>query len=202
MASLAGNAAQSGGAREEYLVRGAYLACSCGTHHRRLNLPRSHGVYIKDREHCLMNAADCKPGEGQGYNIPPFGICQAEGFPRSGKQPVLLKTETINPLTGEAYRDINGHVIKFEDNVKGCRCEAAIEGMWQGTHTKTCVCLKGETPYPPLTTGSYLVCKYGGVIWPINSGQEPLDPPKADPEIAVLPRKEKLTPPSGMPRPT
>jgi hypothetical protein len=175
----------NGNAREEYLVRGAYPVCEYGTHHRRLNLPWSHGVYIKDKEHCLMNAADCKPGEGQGYNIPPFGICQAPNFPRGGKDTVLLKTETVNPLTGETYRDANGRSIKFEDNVKGCRCEAFFEGMWQNTHSKTLVCLKGETPYPALTTGSFLYCKYGGHVYPINSGQPMLDPPKADPKITV-----------------
>jgi hypothetical protein len=170
----------NGNVQEEYLVRGAYLACEYGTHHRRLNLPWSHGVYIKDKEHCLMNAADCKPGEGQGYNIPPFGICQAPNFPRGGKDTVLLKTETVNPLTGETYKDANGRSIKFDDNVKGCRCEAFFEGMWQNTHSKTLVCLKGETPYPALTTGSFLYCKYGGHVYPINSGQPMLDPPKAE----------------------
>jgi hypothetical protein len=185
----------NGNVREEYLVRGAYLACEYGTHHRRLNLPWSHGVYIKDKEHCLMNAADCAPGEGQGYNIPPFGICQAPGFPRDGKKPILLKTETVNPLTGETYRDANGRSIKFEDNVKGCRCEAIFEkNMWQNTHSKTLVCLKGETPYPALTTGSFLYCKYGGHVYPINSGQPMLDPPKADVELLALIQETEIQP--------
>jgi hypothetical protein len=185
----------NGNVQEEYLVRGAYLACEYGTHHRRLNLPWSHGVYIKDKEHCLMNAADCKPGEGQGYNIPPFGICQAPNFPRGGKDTVLLKTETVNPLTGETYRDANGRSIKFEDNVKGCRCEAVFEkNMWQNTHSKTLVCLKGETPYPALTTGSFLYCKYGGHVYPINSGQPMLDPPKADVELLALIQETEIQP--------
>jgi hypothetical protein len=185
----------NGDAREEYLVRGAYLACEYGTHHRRLNLPRSHGVYIKDKEHCLMNAADCKPGEGQGYNIPPFGICQAPDFPRGGKETILLKTETVNPLTGETYRDVNGRTMKFEDNVKGCRCEAIFENnMWQNTHSKTLVCLKGETPYPALTTGSFLYCKYGGHVYPINSGQPDLDPPKADATLLALTQETEIKP--------
>jgi hypothetical protein len=168
----------------EYLVRGAYLGCEYGTHHRRLNLPRSHGSYIKDREHCLMNAMDCKPGEGKGYNIPPFGICQSPHFPCSGK-PILLKTETVNPLNGAPYRDENNNIIRFEDNVKGYRCEAVIVGTWQNTNTETLIGLKGETPYEALTTDSFLVCKYCGIIAPINSGQPDLDPAKADPEIIV-----------------
>jgi hypothetical protein len=179
-ASLANLNGSSDNAPEEYLVRGAYLACTYGTHHRRLNLPRSHGVYIKDRDHCLMNAADCKPGEGQGYNIPPFGICRAPGFPRGDKPTVLLKTETKNPLTGEPYRDGNGRTVNAEENVKGCRCEAAfVDNLWQNTHSKTLVHLKGEPLYPALTTNSCLVCEYGGLVYPINSGQEALDPPKA-----------------------
>lgn len=30
----------------EYVVRGALLYCDCGSHHRRLNLPKCHDIYI------------------------------------------------------------------------------------------------------------------------------------------------------------
>jgi hypothetical protein len=66
--------------------------------------------------------------------------------------------------------------------------------MWQNTHSKTLVCLKGETPYPALTTGSFLYCKYGGHVYPINSGQPMLDPPKADAELLALTQETEIQP--------
>jgi hypothetical protein len=41
----------------EYLVRGATLICSNGTHKRKLNLPKCHGVYIG--EHPVMHELEC-----------------------------------------------------------------------------------------------------------------------------------------------
>ena len=43
-----------------YVVRGATMYCSCGTHTRKLDMPASHGSYIRDK--AMMNRTDCKVG--------------------------------------------------------------------------------------------------------------------------------------------
>ncbi|MDR0266767.1 DUF4280 domain-containing protein [Paenibacillus sp.] len=55
---------------DTYVVRGAELTCSEGTHPSILNLPLSHGVYIKDKP--VMNVADCVVQK----NIGLFGFCK------------------------------------------------------------------------------------------------------------------------------
>ena len=60
-----------------YLVRGAELYCSCGTHKRKLNLPTCHGVYTNGKP--MMHEEDCEVGDDK--NIPSFGICQSEENP-------------------------------------------------------------------------------------------------------------------------
>ena len=57
-----------------YVVRGATIYCTCGTHMRKLDMPVSHGSFIRDK--AMMNNADCKVGIDQ--NIPPFGACHSE----------------------------------------------------------------------------------------------------------------------------
>jgi hypothetical protein len=161
------------GVRQAYLVRGAWLECNYGSHHRRLNLPRTHGVYIGNE--AVINAMDCKGGEGS--NVPPFGVCSAPDCPHSGGT-VLLKAEKKNPLTGELYKDQNGYPLEIDDNVKGYPCAVKIVGPWQNTHSKTLIGLKGEPHYEAVTTASFLVCKYCGIIEPINSGQPLLEPAK------------------------
>lgn len=55
---------------DTYVVRGAELTCSEGTLPSSLNLPQSHGVYIKDKP--VMNIADCEIDK----NIGLFGFCK------------------------------------------------------------------------------------------------------------------------------
>ena len=54
-----------------YVVRGATIYCTCGSHTRKLDMPVSHGSYIRDK--AMLNNEDCKVGIDQ--NIPPFGAC-------------------------------------------------------------------------------------------------------------------------------
>ena len=150
-----------------YLVRGAYLRCSCGTHTRKLNLPFSHGSYIGNVEYPLMNAMDNVPGEGSG-NISPFGICQSQACPNN-LGTILLKSEKVDPVTGQL------HPVYTEDNVKGPPCMAIIVGPWQNTHPETMIGAAGETQYEAITVGSFLVCLYEGIIEPLTSGQPLLD---------------------------
>ena len=57
----------------EYVVRGAFMHCSLGTHDRKINLPVSHGSYVKGE--AILNKKDTATGA----NIPFFGICTKTG---------------------------------------------------------------------------------------------------------------------------
>ena len=139
----------------EYLVRGAELKCTCGSNKRKMNLNECHGVYIKG--HAVVHELDCMQGDEQ--NITWFGVCEK-------KEP---DTE---------------HILAVgDDGIKhsGKKCKPHIIGVWidsyDGTkiadHEEGVVDNEGSsTGYNTLTVGSFLVCKYGGIIAPVSSGQE------------------------------
>jgi len=113
---------------QEYLVRGACLECSCGSHPRKLNLPKCHGVYITG--HPMIHQFDSVPIE----NIAPFGMCSILQAP----------------------------------------CVPATLAGWVNVHERTLIRDNdSRTPYPSVTTDSFLICAVGGIIEPLNSGQEP-----------------------------
>lgn len=163
----------------EYLVRGALLRCRCGTHARRLNLLKCHGVYITT--HPVIHEANCVAGLGpEKDNIPFFGVCKA---------PVPPLVEWVT-YTKDCPRDQSGcpcgeNPGGFEI---GWRCQPEIVGLWKDTYPKTRIVDNGdldrhdrdiatsgeELPkgYSAVTTLSFLVCRYGGLIEPYNSGQE------------------------------
>jgi hypothetical protein len=53
-----------------YIVRGAEMKCTKGTHKRKINLPLGHGAYVNG--YPLMNKKD----KVQNKNIKYFGICK------------------------------------------------------------------------------------------------------------------------------
>lgn len=134
---------------EEYLVRGALITCSCGSHPRRLNLPQSHGVYVLD--HPLIHEEDCVVGE----NISYFGVCQGD-TPPSGSEEILL-----DEYVGEGQESTGAEV-------QGPRCSPEIVGKWKSVKETTK--LSGENNM--VTTNAYLVCRCGGLVYPITSGIE------------------------------
>ncbi|MNM87695.1 hypothetical protein D3C81_998840 [compost metagenome] len=124
--------------KKYYVVRGADIGCTCGSHLRKLNLPVSHGTYVNGQP--MMNETDCKLED----NISCFGICSSplnqsgetiylismEGEQIQGKPclPVLLgdrwnqtktkvKVDAQSVLTtdSELYCALDG-VIKFASN--------------------------------------------------------------------------------------
>ncbi|SFR88995.1 DUF4280 domain-containing protein [Anaeromicropila populeti] len=149
--------------KEKYLVRGAMMHCSCGSHYRRLNLPECHGVYTKERP--LMNVADSLPGDA--LNIPTFGVCS------SGKN----STGGSVLLVADVPRDVYGRPIAGagEGNVKGTPCVPIIVSQWMCPHETTIVGTE-----PAITPRSFLVCKYQGLIEVVDSGQDDEEtlPPK------------------------
>ena len=100
--------AEAGNDEKTYLVRGAMLVCDKGTHPRRLNLPKSHGMYVED--HPLIIDTDCKE-----ENIKYFGVCQSQTTPK-GAETVRLagyvpegSSDTAEPVQGpKCHPDILG----------------------------------------------------------------------------------------------
>lgn len=155
----------------EYLVRGAKLVCSNGTHIRHLNLSKCHGVYIG--KHPVVHEWDCVAGEDK--NITWFGVCT----PTSGEIPpgpdimcVKTKENSKDGTTGNTE--------------PGKKCQPIIIGTWMDTYDDTRIVDNGEKDpedrsvankgeeakgRATITVGSFLVCKYGGLIQPIESGQ-------------------------------
>lgn len=171
----------------EYLVRGATLICSNGSHKRKVNLPKCHGVYVGENPvlhelECVTEASMFMPGIEK-QNVTFFGVC--------------------DPIDGEPPQTPVVQYIKLKQNskdgqegvVEGHRCRPEIIGHWRNTYEATRIVDNGdkvpsdracinENDVSPVgqntvTTDSFLVCKYGGLIEPIDSGQEnvvsPLD---------------------------
>ncbi|WP_310603815.1 DUF4280 domain-containing protein [Anaerosporobacter sp.] len=134
---------------EEYLVRGAMLACKCGSHPRRLNLPECHGVYALGKP--VIDEWDCMVGKNINY----FGVCLG-GTPPVGAEEILL----------DAYVPEGEESTGVE--VQGPRCAPCTIGIWKPVKRST----KISSQKAAVTMNSYLVCRWGGIIIPITSGQE------------------------------
>lgn len=139
-----------------YLVRGAELMCSQGSNKRMMNLSPCHGVYIK--AHAVVHELDCIQGEEE--NITWFGVCTP------GEE---LETEQIQ-LIGDDGKKCHGK-----------KCKPHILGTWMESYDQTKIVDNGnKLPKEDgeiegcntLTMDSFLVCKHGGIIMPINSGQD------------------------------
>lgn len=137
---------------KEYLVRGALLRCSCGTNSRKLNLSPCHGVYFK--EHPLVHKMDCRQGEEAEDNITWYGVCDQND----------LDTEDIVVVNDKG------------ENQTGKKCCPEIIGCWRNTYNKTQIAanhvgFEEYELYDTLTMDSYLICRHGGIITPVDSGQ-------------------------------
>ncbi|MMZ64578.1 hypothetical protein D1872_269190 [compost metagenome] len=101
------------GESQYYIVRGACMACEYGSHKRKLNLPVSHGAFVKDRP--MMNEDDYGPD-----NISYFGICQNPDNP---------STETIY-LVSEEGQQISGKPCKpiFPEKWNNTKETTRVEG--------------------------------------------------------------------------
>lgn len=58
-----------------YVVRGAETVCDQGSKPSKLNIPNSHGVFLKNQPQ--LNIMDAKPN----INIMPYGKCKKLGGP-------------------------------------------------------------------------------------------------------------------------
>lgn len=149
---------------DAYVVRGALLKCRYGSHCRRLNLPRCHGVYVLN--HPIMFKKDCVAGtEGDDINVTTFGVCSSPNN-RTGGSIRLLKEAQRNP--DGTFKE--GGVV--DGTITGTPCIPEIVGEWESTHEDAHIGPEGEEA---LVTSSFLVCRHGGLIEIIRSGQEDSD---------------------------
>ena len=162
-----------------YLVRGARLACQCGSHVRSLNQPMCHGVYAT--EHPMIHERDCDVSPIG--HITFFGVCVSSTPPPNSPVVTFKKAEY----------DEYGEPIEGQDLgvITGPMCIPVIIGKkWNDTWPITRIVDNGlkdpadagkdkDDPskgYPAATVASYLRCKFAEPgfekIFPITSGQE------------------------------
>lgn len=160
---------------ELYVVRGAKMICSCGSHKRKINLPISHGSYIKDKPmmtkldyttelkvNDAMDAVNNKKNlekiiqdkaiDKFNTNIPYFGLCSAMS------KEISLEIKVIKEETGES--------------IIGQKCYPTFKEPWKNYKedmlAQDLLLLNEEF----LTTKSKIVCYFGGTISFYSSGQE------------------------------
>ncbi len=152
-----------------YLVRGATLKCSCGSHERKLNVLKDHGVYIKGKP--MIHELDMENEK----NITYFGVCDSDSK--------YLDTESVTLELD--VKDENGEVVDTK-KVTGSRCEPYILCEWMDTKDDVRIVDNGDKDpedklkdgndvtkgHPVVTMNSFLVCRHGGIIEPLTSGQE------------------------------
>ncbi|WP_010502957.1 DUF4280 domain-containing protein [Paenibacillus elgii] len=151
-------------AEQKYVVRGATLKCSLGTDPGVLNLPKSHGVYIKKKP--VMTVADCTPD-----NIGCFGFCQAKmggvldhiaGWSRTTSNSLAVQS---NPL-------LKGILEFGADQLNAITaphtvCTPGICGKWSSG--KEDLLINNEQA---LLSKSTLTCSLGGTITIEHDGQD------------------------------
>jgi hypothetical protein len=161
--------AQLASQQKEDLVRGALLCCSYGSHLRMLNLCTDHGVYVCENPH--IRASDAVAG-GEGvsrYNIGWFGHCSSPTSPPTKS----IRLRPYSPVDGSGtYRQAPVDATKDD-----CQCEPWFQSVsWRNTDERAAV-----TPYAThatnahydvATTQSYILCKHGGIVYPLTSGQQ------------------------------
>lgn len=153
------NGAETGQEQEvqyPYVVRGAKIYCTCGSHVRKLDMPVSHGSYIRGK--AMMNEKDCKVGIEQ--NIPPFGACFSEN--KAGIDIEINDAKDLVP-----YTDENGNPVEIQLPIEGKLCEPKLAAQWQEAQEDTLV--DGQ---PALKVNCSITCSYGGTIAFMDSGQE------------------------------
>ena len=124
-----------------YVVRGATMYCSCGTHTRKLDMPASHGSYIRDK--AMMNRTDCRSETKDGIDIK------------------IEDTKDLLQVTDE-----DGNPVEVPLPIEGKLCEPELAKEWADAQEETLV--DGE---PALTVKCTITCKYGGVIGFMDAGQ-------------------------------
>lgn len=115
---------------KEYMVRGARLKCSKGSHTNRINLPRSHGLYTCDRPQIIVS--DCTD-----KNISYFGICNSFTPPKNSENIEIMKNDKkiggrkCCPDIIEKWQNVHGNAVTT-DSYLICNCGGCIEPVTSG----------------------------------------------------------------------
>lgn len=106
----------------QYVVRGATMKCSLGTDKDVLNLPFSHGVFLKDK--AMTNIADSLGGK----NIMCFGSCLISSPP-----PPCSPAVSMNWINGsETKLLIEGVEALLDDAKVTCSISGVIDFIDSG----------------------------------------------------------------------
>jgi hypothetical protein len=127
-----------------YVVRGAVIQCSLGSHTDVLNVPKSHGAYIKNQ--VQLTVADCKAGT----NILCFGACKQAGAPSPVQETIGGNPDPATPAEPAPFPV----------------CAPVLNSQWINHHT-THLRLEGRTA---LLQDANLMCARGGEIKIIRNG--------------------------------
>lgn len=143
----------------EYLVRGAPIICNCGTHSRHLDMMESHGVYVNQKAVAFED--DYKEA-----NISYFGHCHSPCCDL--KETISLSMQTNVSADGRNLTESDGRVLV------DIKCVPEFNGPWENPYEGTKISENGREGgvyKRAVTTASYLVCRQGGIVYPLTSGQ-------------------------------
>jgi len=141
--------------RYPYVVRGARIYCTYGTHIRRLDMPVGHGAYI--REIPMMHELDCEVGLDK--NIAPFGACRS---PASTNVDIIIEdAEDAMPI-----QDENGNNVMPPMPLEGKLCEPEPGDKWLDAQDDTLV-----DGVPAITVNCTIACRLDGIIGFMDDGQ-------------------------------
>jgi len=143
-----------------FVVRGAKIYCTYGTHIRKLDMALTHGAFIRDKP--MLNEQDCRGGVEE--NIAPFGICRSESNKGLSIEISEAELEDLVPIGVS----IDGRAVVPDLPLHGRKC--ILDGIgqkWEDAHEEVIVGNK-----PALTMKCTLSCSFGGIIKFITDGQE------------------------------
>ena len=139
-----------------YVVRGARIYCTFGSHSRKLDMPASHGSYVREKPN--MHENDCRVGIGA--NIPPFGACFSPGNPN----PEIMISDTADLVP---MQDSKGNSVPVTVPIIGKLCQPLLAGKWCDAYKDTLI-----DGVPALRVNCTIPCTLGGKICFADDGQE------------------------------
>ena len=155
------------GIDDTYIVHCAMIECDMGMRPSYLVLTKSHGVYLKNM--AQLTVKDCKAPE----NIIPFGGCMSPENPLVVEAAKEIAREVAKD-TGMDYEEYAADIFKMETEdgktVMGClgECVPVIVSVeWDKEKEDVYV----EPGKKALLGAATLVCKYGGIIKIVDTGQ-------------------------------
>ena len=138
-----------------YVVIGARIICTYGSHYRRLDMPVCHGSYIREKP--MLHELDC--AVGLDANIPPFGACMS---PDNKDIDIIIEDpQDVMPVLDE-----NDELYMPPMPITGKLCTPKLGEKWCDAHEDTLI-----DGVPALTVDCTIACHYQGVVCFIDDGQ-------------------------------